>query len=128
VPRAKWNEPLVEVDPNFVEMTPDGPREGLRVAFCAEDIEMFRQGYKCIECWEPLESAFPETCPMEWCGFPIRAEQSATFAERFSGSRAVESQINADEELERLARQKDERDRREGLKAKGIVIPRNVKL
>lgn len=109
--RAKWNEPVIDVDVGFIEMTEDGPREGIRAAFCADDIEMFRQGYKCIDCWEPLETAFPEKCPMEWCGFPIREHQAEVFAERFAGSRAVGSRINEDDELEHLARQRFEREK-----------------
>lgn len=126
--RAKWYPPLIEVDTNYIEMTPDGPREGVRMAFPDEAIEQMRQGYQCIECLEPLDEAFPEKCPMEWCGFPVKAEQARVFAERFAGSRAVGSRINEDDELERLARQRHEREIREGLKTKGIVIPKGVRL
>jgi hypothetical protein len=64
------------------------------MAFCDDDIEMFRQGYKCID-----------------CGFPVGEEQAEVFAERFAGSRAVGSRINEDDELERLARQRFERNK-----------------
>jgi hypothetical protein len=111
VARTKWNEPVIEADPYFVEMTADGPREGVRMAFCGEDIEMFREGYKCLDCLELLPAAFPDECFL--CGFPVRAEQSRLFAERFAGSRAVGSRINEDEELERLARQRYEREKLE---------------
>lgn len=95
------------------------------MAFCDDDIEMFRQGYKCIDCLEPLDSAFPLECPV--CEFPCNEFQAQVFAERFAGHRDLGSKINPDEELERLARQRDERERREGLKAKGIVLPRGVR-
>jgi DNA-directed RNA polymerase subunit RPC12/RpoP len=123
---TRWNVPVVEADPYHYEVTPEGPREGIRAAFCDEDIEMFRTGYKCIECWEPLDSAYPDKCFL--CEFPVKALQADTFAERFAGHRELGSRINADEELERLARQRDERERREGLKSKGIVIPRGVRV
>ncbi len=109
--RREWHVPVVETDPNFVEITPDGPREGIRMAFCDDDIEMFRQGYKCIDCLELLDQAFPESCFV--CGFPVKEEQAEVFSERFAGSRAVGSRINEDDELERMARQRFERTKAE---------------
>jgi hypothetical protein len=73
-----------------------------------------------------LPDAFPDECFL--CGFPVKAEQSRLFAERFAGSRAVGSRINEDDELERLARQRHERELREGLRTKGIVIPKGVRI
>ncbi len=107
--RRSWHVPVVEVDTGFVEMTPDGPREGIRMAFCDDDIEMFRQGYKCIDCLELLDTAFPPECFV--CGFPVGEVQAQVCAERFAGSRAVGSQINEDDELERLAKQRFERNK-----------------
>jgi hypothetical protein len=111
VARREWHVPVIETDPNFVELTPDGPRQGVRMAFCDDDIEMFRQGYKCIDCLELLDEPFPESCFV--CGFPVGEAQSQVFAERFAGSRAVGSRINEDDELERLARQRFERTKAE---------------
>src|SRR5207253_9053621 len=121
LPRRKWNVPFVEADPQYVEHTPEGMREGVRAAFCDEDIEMFRQGYKCIDCWELLDAAFPDECFV--CGFEVEKYHADLFAQRFGGLRALGSRINEDEELERMARQRDERERREGLKTKGIWVP-----
>lgn len=109
--RREWHVPVVEADPNFIEITPDGPREGVRMAFCDDDIEMFRQGYKCIDCLELLDSAFPDECFV--CGFPVKEQQSFVFADRFAGSRALGSSINVDDELEHLARQRFEREKAE---------------
>jgi hypothetical protein len=81
------------------------------MAFCDDDIEMFRQGYKCIDCLELLDEPFPESCFV--CGFPVREAQAQVFAERFAGSRAVGSRINEDDELERLAKQRFERNKAE---------------
>lgn len=127
VARRKWNPPLnIEPDTQYIERGPDGYREGIRFTLCAEDIEMIRQGYKCVDCLELFDSAFPVECHL--CGFPVKDAQPEAFAELFAGDRHVGSRVNADEELERLARQKHERELREGLRSKGIVIPRNVKL
>jgi len=46
----------------------------------------------------------------------------------FKGFKEVGSRINADEELARMEQQRFDRERREGLRTKGIVIPRNAKL
>lgn len=117
---TRWNTPVVEADPYHYEVTDEGPREGVRMAFCDEDIEMFRQGYKCIDCLEPLDTAFPEVCPV--CEFPIRESQAAMFADRFAGKRKVGSRINEDEELDRLERQRFDRDKIERANAR-IWVP-----
>lgn len=123
--RREWNPPLaVEADTQYVELTAEGPREGVRFTLCPEDIEMIRQGYKCLDCLELFDSAFPETCFL--CGYPVGAVQAEAFAVMFAGEKPVGSRINEDEELERLARQKHERELREGLRSKGIVLPRGV--
>lgn len=98
-------------------------REGARVTVCDDDVEMFRQGYKCINCLEVdlIESAFPKQCPL--CGFPMRDRQMEWFEERFAGWRPMGSQIDWDEEADRLERQRFERERRQGLRSQGIWVP-----
>lgn len=125
--RRKWNPPLaVEADTEYIELTPDGYREGVRLTLCAEDIEMIREGYKCVDCGELLPESFPDECFL--CGFPVKDAQSEAFAVMYGGDRHVGSRISQDEELERLERQRHERELREGLRTKGIVIPKGVRV
>lgn len=124
MPRREWHVPVVEADPDYAERTPDGVRGGIRAAFCDDDIEMFRQGFKCLDCWELLPDSFPESCFV--CGFPVRDLQAEMFEKRFAGSREVGSRINDGDELERLALQREERERREGRTSGGVYLPRGT--
>lgn len=120
--RRKWNQPFYDEDPNCIEVFPDGTvRRGIRATYCDEDVEMFQQGYKCVNCEEVLDSAFPESCFL--CGFPVKEKQIEVFGQVFDGWRPMGSQIDWDEEQDRLERQRDERLRAEGAKARGIWVP-----
>lgn len=123
--RRKWNPCLIDEDPSTLEVLPDGSaRHGLRVVYGDDDIEMIRQGYKCIECGEVMrdeDGAFPDQCFL--CGFGMREFQARRFAEAFKGWRHTGTSIDVDEELARLERQRFERERAEGLRAKGIWVP-----
>lgn len=48
-----------------------------------EDMERMRAGYVCAQCFEDLDTAFPDHCPV--CGFAMRDEQAAFIAKRFVG-------------------------------------------
>ena len=123
--RRKWNKCLIDEDPGFVEVSGDGTvRRGLRFLYGDEDIEMIRQGYKCIDCGEVMRSqdgAFPPACFL--CGFPMREKQAGMFGEMFAGWRATGSSIDWDAEEERLVKQRWERERAEGIRTKGVWLP-----
>lgn len=120
--RAKWNKPVYDEDPECVEIGVDGVvRRGLRGTYCDEDVDMFRVGHKCIQCDEPQPSAFPEACLL--CGFPMRERQAEAFAERFAGWRPMGSQIDWDQEQERLERQRHARIVSERASRSRIWVP-----
>jgi hypothetical protein len=120
--RRKWNKCLVDEDPNVYEVLPDGTvRRGLRFLYGEEDLDMIRQGYKCSECGELQESAFPDACLL--CGFAMKERQSEHFAERFAGDRETGGMIDWDAEEELLERQRFERNQKLGLTSSGIWVP-----
>jgi hypothetical protein len=123
--RRQWNPCLIDEDPDTYELLEDGTkRRGIRMTLCDDDIEMIRQGYKCIDCGEvmrPQDEPFPAECFL--CGFRMREFQSARFAEIFQGWRHTGSTIDWDEEQGRLEHDRFERERAEGLRAKGIWVP-----
>lgn len=61
------------------------PRQGVTVAVSPEQIEQYRQGYRCIRCHGVQSEPFPEVCEAEdrtgtWrCGFPMRTHQLARY-------------------------------------------------
>lgn len=107
----KWNRIVVQEDVGVLEImeTPAGKRlmPGLNVAACDEDVEQVRTGYRCIHCWEPLETAWPKVCPL--CKYPIRSHQSEQFAQVYKGHDPT-ARTGADWDL--LADQLEERQER----------------
>lgn len=111
MPRPAWNRIVVEEDQGVMEVheTPEGKRlmPGLNIAACVEDVEQVREGYRCINCWEPLEEAWPRGCPL--CHFPISKEQSATFARVYKG---YDPTLRTGADLEAVADRMEERAER----------------
>ena len=116
--------PIEEVDPEYVEVVNGVLRPGMRVILCDTCIDQIRVGYRCLGCHLRVETAFPEACP--WCGYGMREHQADDFAERFGGERDTRSQIDWDGEYERLARQRHEREVAQGLRSRGLLLPRGV--
>jgi len=54
-----------------------------QISWSPEQIERFRLGYKCLNCLEPQEQAWPERCAV--CGYPMRAQQAEFFAREYAG-------------------------------------------
>ena len=79
-----WEEPL-DIEPiNQATELADGRVLGEnQITWSAEQIERFRSGYKCLNCLEPQEQAWPEHCPV--CGYPMRTHQAEFFAREYTG-------------------------------------------
>lgn len=122
--RRKWNKPLVRPDVLHAQVDGDQLVEGVAYVLCDDDVEMIRQGYKCVECLELLAEAFPETCFL--CGYRVKELQSEAFARVFKGWTHTGSNIDWDAEQERLEKQRFDRELAEGLRTKGVVLPRGV--
>jgi hypothetical protein len=104
----KWNPIVVEEDHGVTEVYEDGRlMPGLNVAMVDEDVERMRQGYKCIRCWEPFESAWPRYCNV--CGFPVGKHQAEHFARAYKG---YDPTIRTGADLEAVADAMEERQER----------------
>jgi hypothetical protein len=90
--------------------------------YSREDTEYIRQGYKCIQCGEAQERAFPERC--EFCSHEMAARQALEFARDFRGTVHLGSQVDVDEELEFAAQYvESERRNREGTAPAQVWLP-----
>lgn len=79
-----WQRIVVEEDHGVTEVHEDGRlMPGLNVAMSVDDVEATRQGYKCINCWENFESAWPKLCFV--CGYPVATHQAEQFARVYAG-------------------------------------------
>jgi len=118
----RWRKPVtaLSVDNTWDRATSDLGRATLdyKARFPLEQIERFRLGYVCIECWEPHESPFPEKCSL--CGYGMRAWQNEDFARKFKG---VERDSRA-ELIERELDSLDDKHERNYYETNsGIVVP-----
>lgn len=120
-----WKRILVEDDPDHAEVLDGRVYQGLRVAMSDEDVEAMRQGYKCINCWENLDEAFPKSCPL--CTFPMRAEQAERFSRIYVGYiPGLRTGADWEAEADRLEARKERRAFERRAKESGIVVPRRV--
>lgn len=79
-----------------------------------EVIERMRAGYQCINCLEPQEQAWPESCSL--CGFPMRTRQAEFFAREYAGEVMLNAHNWAGEldGLEERRRKEEERAHQDG--------------
>jgi hypothetical protein len=97
------------------------------IALHDDDVERIRTGWVCIRCYEPQSKAFPNVCeatlpngqPM--CGFPIAEKQAGEFAAMYKGSVKIGSQINWQDEAQRLNEFSEFEART------GLIIPPHVR-
>ena len=120
---ARWRKPVIPLavtdEPTRYTILND--REVLEISarFSKEDIERFRLGYCCINCWEPHESPFPEKCSL--CSFPMKAKQMDVFLETFRGLQRDPRAVRIEEGLDRVD---DTHERRFNKSKSGIIVPR----
>lgn len=111
-----------------VHETAEGKRlmAGLNIAASTQDVEQVRQGHRCINCWEPLEHAWPRACPL--CSFPINKEQADTFARVYKGyDPSLRTGADLDAAADRMAERAERRTFAARARESGIVLGgRNV--
>jgi hypothetical protein len=106
-----------------VHETPEGKRlmAGLNIAACTEDVEQVRQGYRCLNCWEPLDEAWPRACFL--CSYPIGKKQAEDFARVYKG---YDPTLRTGADLDAAADRMEERAERRRFAARaresGIVL------
>jgi hypothetical protein len=120
-----------DIDPESVMVMPDGRvMQRTVVGLSEEQVERIRAGYICVKCYEDLDTAFPEHCPV--CRFPMREQQSAEFAKDFRGDIAFGPSTTLDEERgimnELREREAYERALRLGIQISkpSIIVPRGL--
>lgn len=119
-----WKRIVVEPDQGVGEVLPDGRIfAGVNVAMADDDVEAIRQGYKCINCWENFDHAWPETCFV--CGFAVRHRQAERFGHDYAG---WEHDLRTGPVWDRIADQLEERRERRAFEQRaaesGISVPR----
>jgi len=117
---------LVSEDVSVAEVHPDGRQTlGVKYVLCDDDIEAIRQGYRCVNCQENFDEAFPETCIV--CGFPCRERQSEYFARIYAGHiPGARTGIDVEAEADRIEAEAEKRafQNRTGI---SVVVGKNLK-
>lgn len=122
---ARWRQPVIPLavtdEPTVVSVLNGKERVEIRTRFKPADIERFRTGYCCLECWEPHEHPFPEQCSL--CGYRMRDRQAADFARLFKGPERDPRAVRLEQEQDRVD---DTHERNFHVTTSGIVIPKGV--
>jgi hypothetical protein len=126
VSRANWNQPL-DVRESKEEVFWDGQRYAARIDWhlLPEDIEMIREGRKCVNCMEVFKTgdglsvAWPTVCPV--CNFPVAQRQAEVLNQEYMGEVRVGPTSSDTDEIDRM-----EYERASGLWTPGssIAVPR----
>jgi hypothetical protein len=111
-------------DPSVVHQYADGSaRFGLKLLLDSDETDKARNGYLCFtqcgEDWTSSDLPAWATCPV--CGSTENTPEN--FRRLYLGEHDTGSQVDWDNEEERLVRQRWERELAEGLRTKGIYIP-----
>jgi hypothetical protein len=72
-------------DPETVVIIGDRVMRDAQLTLGPEMVQAIREGYLCIECFEPQQEAFPRVCQASWCAYEMKKNQKADFDRRFRG-------------------------------------------
>ena len=113
-------EPIVEELEDEVWYINGRYMHGISWGLPADEVERIRQGYKCIACMEPFETAFPERC--NFCGYAVAADQVRRFGVEYAGEKRY-GPTPLSEVDEMFG---DERERESWKPRSGIWVPPNA--
>lgn len=121
-----WDPVLVEPDPDHLLVSSDGTVREHHNLILSEDMSgQVQSGYRCIQCLEPFEEAWPERCPA--CKFAVRDKQAQRFGQEYVGNIRVGPSTSIEDELA-IAEEMVEREERKkndvSVRKPSIIIPR----
>jgi hypothetical protein len=121
----RWAKPVVPLGVNeeTTHYTVINGRETLEISgrFTKDDIERFRLGYCCINCWEPHEVPFPENCSL--CRFQMKKHQREVFNQTYAGWKRDPRALSIEAGLDRVD---DTHERRFYETNSGIIVPKSL--
>jgi hypothetical protein len=82
---VKTDVQSVEDDPETVVIIGNRVMRDAKLTLGPDMVNAIRDGYMCIECFEPQDESFPAVCQASWCAYEIRKNQRADFDRRFRG-------------------------------------------
>lgn len=119
--RRPWDEVIVEPDPDHVVISSDGKvRSHNNLIMSDRMVGEVRSGYRCINCLEGFEEAWPKQCHV--CKFEVSEKQARRFGMEFIGNVRVGPSVSLEEELAALA-ELEERENR-FVEKPSIIVPR----
>lgn len=125
--QERWRKPVIPMkltdDDTTVTNELGRATTNFTARFTPEDIERFRTGYCCIQCWEPHERPFPKRCKL--CRFPMRSDQPDAFTALFVGVERDAFAVKVEQGLDRID---DTHERNFYVSKGGVVIPKGVSI
>jgi len=119
-----WRRPSVPIaveDGEFATAETGRATLDYKARFSEVEIGRRREGYVCVNCWEPQETPFPEKCCL--CGFPMQRLQRQVFDAQFQGNERARWVERIEDELEKL---EDTHERNFHKTKTGIMVPKGV--
>ena len=124
-PAERWRRPVIPVavehDSSSATFDGNAYRAGYNATFDAETVERFRIGRACLKCWEPLEQAYPDACPL--CGYAVKKNQGPDFEQEFEGEKWMGPSTSLSYEYDRMI---DKGQRKRHKPGSQIILPRGV--
>lgn len=116
-----WRKPSIPIaveDGQFATSEVGRDTLDYKARFTEDEIGRRKDGYVCIQCWEPHERPFPDHCSL--CGFPMARMQRQVFEAQFQGGERARWVERIEEELEKL---EDTHERNFHTTKTGIIVP-----
>lgn len=127
---AEWERVVAEDDPGHAIVIDGRVFQGMKLSVGDKTYHQIKAGYQCIQCLEPLDTAFPEKCPL--CAFPMKERQAEVFAKVYGGyvpglRTGPDWEAAADRLEDRAERRAFRRKlEKQGISVPTIIVPRDI--
>ncbi len=127
---AEWERIVAEDDPGHMIVIGGRAFQGMKLSVGDKTYHQIKAGFQCIQCLEPLDTAYPDKCPV--CGFPMKEHQAEMFAKVYAGFQpglrtGPDWEAKADELEDRAERRAfARRMERQGVSVPNITVPRGI--
>lgn len=127
--KERWRKPVkpvaVELDLTKVEYVAGRWVHPLNTTITPEDFERVREGYVCLDCWEPQPVPYPDKCRLCGCRMSPPDYWHERIENEFEGWKHVGPSTTIEQELDRLD---DYAERKFWTPGSQVYIPPGVKL
>ncbi len=121
--RAGDNVLSLDISPRRVIKIGDTWYRDFEASLSPEWIDQIATGYRCLNCFEPLQAvgAYPKLCPL--CGYEVAKCQQQDFEREYQGEDKLGSSDSIDAQYATARELNKEKEARERAAKVGLVVP-----